>query len=366
MVCITSPIFEKIKERDFLCVLKSFLYIEDDDIKDQAILCIGNILVEGDEFKDKAIKIGILDRVVKLSKDLNKSIDMIKNCLFLMSNCLKMKPQPNLEKIGPSLSVVSACLWHKDLDVVKSSLWTISYISEGDETLQEKIISLGCIQKILEFAVMRKLELQLPALRIIGNLAAGSNKMAEVLMSNDAIKILIDLLNSQSNEKVVSEIMWIFVNFSLSTIKVINYIIASDKLNISLIRYLTLDAEGTKRYNVTGIYYNLCKNGNIFTIEKLVEKGIIQNICVLLCNVKMIDQFTACICLGLLNKVVIAYIRNCEGGDKVYNIIATSGLIDYFELQILNGGFCNKLDNLMELFLNNVNKLTNNSMNMDF
>jgi hypothetical protein len=101
MVCITnSDIFAEIKLRNFIIVLKNFIYSSDDKIVDQAILCLGNIIAESREFRDFVLKIGVLEKVASISKNTTKPLELIKNCMFLISNLLRGRPQPQLEKVS--------------------------------------------------------------------------------------------------------------------------------------------------------------------------------------------------------------------------------------------------------------------------
>jgi hypothetical protein len=100
MVCITnSEIFNEMKRRNSLLVLKNYLFISNEKIVEQVALCLGNIVVESNYFRESALKIGILDRVVILTKDISKPVELIKNCIFVISNILRGKPHPNLEKV---------------------------------------------------------------------------------------------------------------------------------------------------------------------------------------------------------------------------------------------------------------------------
>jgi hypothetical protein len=100
MVCISgSNIFKEIKKRNVLIILKNFLYCKIDKLIDQTALCLGNIIVESTEFRDISLKIGVLDKVVNISKDISKPVELIKNCMFLISNMLRGKPKPEIEKV---------------------------------------------------------------------------------------------------------------------------------------------------------------------------------------------------------------------------------------------------------------------------
>jgi hypothetical protein len=86
-------------------VLRNYLYSHVDKLLDQTALCLGNIIVETNEFRDTAINLGILDRAVNLSKDTTKPVELIKNCMFLISNLLRGKPKPQLEKVYSEITL---------------------------------------------------------------------------------------------------------------------------------------------------------------------------------------------------------------------------------------------------------------------
>jgi len=92
-------VYKEMRQRNTLLVLRNYLYSNVDRLLDQTALCIGNIIVETNEFRDTAINLGILDRAVNLSKDTTKPVELIKNCMFLISNLLRGKPKPQLEKV---------------------------------------------------------------------------------------------------------------------------------------------------------------------------------------------------------------------------------------------------------------------------
>ena len=122
-------------------------------------------------------------------------------------------------------------MWKDDEEIVKTCLWSISYLSDGTDSIQSSIISTGCIPKILEYAKMKSRKLQAPSLRILGNLAAGDLKISEKLIDESVIKIIIDLIKSCDSSELLKEIMWILNNLSQSSIKVINSMIEDNNLN---------------------------------------------------------------------------------------------------------------------------------------
>jgi hypothetical protein len=112
-------------------------------------------------------------------------------------------------------------------------LWSLSYVSDGPESIQNIIVNSGCAQKILEYVVMKKKEIQLPSLRILGNLAASCSQNSDKLMESSVLKTMIDLLSTTNEDDILKEILWTLNNFSFGSTKVVNYMINSEKMNNS-------------------------------------------------------------------------------------------------------------------------------------
>lgn len=138
----------------------------------------------------------------------------------------------------PSLNILSAYLWKDDEEIVKTCLWSISYLSDGTDHIQSSIISTGCIPKIIEYSKMKNKKLQAPSLRILGNLAAGCAKITEKLIDSSLIKIIIDQIKTCESQEILKEIMWILNNLSQSSIKVVNIMVEDNKLNEILLQML--------------------------------------------------------------------------------------------------------------------------------
>lgn len=100
MVCIDgSIIFKEILNRNILALLKHYMLLESEQTLDNVIGCIGNTVAESVRFRDAALKLGILDRVVDLSKDMTRSLGLTRSCMFLISNLFRGKPSPDKEKV---------------------------------------------------------------------------------------------------------------------------------------------------------------------------------------------------------------------------------------------------------------------------
>lgn len=133
---------------------------------------------------------------------------------------------------------MAAHLWSNDEEIVKNVLYSFFYLSDTVENIQDIIIRTGCVSKIMEYLSIRKEDIQRPCLRIVGNLATGSVKLVENILDSNAIKILIELLNSSTTMTTITEILWVLTNISDSEVKIINRIASSARFHEVMIAFL--------------------------------------------------------------------------------------------------------------------------------
>ncbi len=100
IVCHSNiELFDDIKKRNDLLVLKDYLYFNTDKIIDQVTVCIGNIVAESKYFRESALNIGILEKVEGIARDTSKPIVVVRNSIFLISNLYIGLPHPENEKV---------------------------------------------------------------------------------------------------------------------------------------------------------------------------------------------------------------------------------------------------------------------------
>lgn len=86
------------------------------------------------------------------------------------------------------------------------------------------------MEKINEYAKYKINQVQIPCLRIIGNLFAGENFNIEILFEQGCFETLSSLVyNNLENSEIINEIIWCFINLSKTNIKIINLMIEDRK-----------------------------------------------------------------------------------------------------------------------------------------
>lgn len=110
------------------------------------------------------------------------------------------------------------------------------------------------MSKLLEYCIVKKDEIQLPCLRILGNLAAGGSiKIVESLLEHQIIRILCDLISNSIATTTKDEILWIFTNISDSEVNVINKVSSCERFHNAMLSLL--DGTPNNEVNFQLIYF---------------------------------------------------------------------------------------------------------------
>eukprot|EP00298_Acanthocystis_sp_HF-20_P008424 c17671_g1_i1.p1 GENE.c17671_g1_i1~~c17671_g1_i1.p1 ORF type:complete len:490 (+),score=195.59 c17671_g1_i1:23-1492(+) len=163
-------------------------------------------------------------------------------------------------------------------------LWLLTYISNSNDQINEKLISNGILNFIIESFDLFKNgqcseELIIPCVRIIGNLLSSGDKSASLTSSNNTIPFYLFLCLSHSRRVVVKEACWALSNLLAGTDEEVNRIISIEGFIPKLVDLLINSDYETKREAAYCIA-NLCSNGR--NIDLSVKSGALSGYVLLL------------------------------------------------------------------------------------
>lgn len=247
-----------------LGLVKSLIDIlNEDDIAmiDQSVWALGNIGGDSEIFRDLIIEYNggfkIIDlfcrltdfqfridgSFVALNQNFmkvrnNANIKMLRNCIWLLSNLLRGRdPQPNYGHMKLCYEFFSYIVFCDDEEIVKDSLWALSYIVDcsieiGDGIIQSPTLQLvfnlidnlvkrlnkiecdSLIEKMAKFCLM-------PILRLLGNIITGTDEQTFYLTSynNNVLLPYLYEIYYKYNEiykltRIRKEICWILSNIA--------------------------------------------------------------------------------------------------------------------------------------------------------
>lgn len=101
LVCVeNSPIFKTIVDKNFISILPFYLNLKREDLTKQLLSCLGNIIAENTKFRDYVLEHTVLiKKLIALSKNIDNSISLIKNLIFIFRNLARGNPKAPFERV---------------------------------------------------------------------------------------------------------------------------------------------------------------------------------------------------------------------------------------------------------------------------
>ena len=211
-------------------LLVSLLSSPSSQIKDQAIWTLGNIIGDGPHCRDMLLGMNFVQILIdfiqhEFSSNLN--INIVRDSIWCMSNLCRGKPIPDWERVKPCIALLTQCLHHSDEQILSDSCWGLAYISDGPGERINTIIEFGLIPRLVQLLTHPSLDVQSPALRIIGNMVTGNDVQTQAVLDCNALSALKDLLHS-ARSSIEREACWAISNIAAGTQKQVQQLIDSD------------------------------------------------------------------------------------------------------------------------------------------
>lgn len=138
---------------------------------------------------------------------------MQRNATWLLSNMCRGKPPPRWALIAPALPVLVQLLQVRtDDDVLTDACWALSYLSEPPERVAP-VVEAGAVNPLIRLLNHSQPAVQTPALRTVGNIAAGTAAEAGAVVRCGVLDCLGELLRSPKKE-IRKETAWMVSNLT--------------------------------------------------------------------------------------------------------------------------------------------------------
>lgn len=181
------------------------------DIKtqEQAVWALGNIAGDSPFSRDLVLDQDILPPLLSTLQQSQKR-SLVRTATWALCNLCRGKRPPEWSIVSPAIPVLADLLDSTDTKVLVDACWSLFALSSDPDH----------IQTIIEASVCRRLvhllkydELREPALRCIGNIAAGDNLQAQAIIDCGVLSELATILDNKPTSTMIrQETCWIISN----------------------------------------------------------------------------------------------------------------------------------------------------------
>jgi hypothetical protein len=215
------------------------------DVAAQSVWGLGNI--SGDvtvEFRDTVWRYGGFPALLQFGERDDLSLEATRNLIWAISNMTRNKPAPDFALVAPAIPFLLK-LWSKpmvaaDEDAVANICWTFNFIGDGSEEGLQAVMDSGIVPRIIELiSNHRCAKVVSPALRVVGNLTAGTNEQTQYAVENNFISTVspflegarfasMRLLDPNLRVTIRKESVWALSNIAADTVPHIQALIDAD------------------------------------------------------------------------------------------------------------------------------------------
>lgn len=251
-----------------------------ENVAEQSVWALGNIIGDGANLRDYAIANGLLQPLLMLFET-KTSVTFLRNLTWTILNiCRNKNPPPNINVIACILPVLEFLLQHStDVPIVIDVVWTLSYITDhGSEQIQ-MVLDSSIVQYVVPMLINDETKIHTPALRVVGNIATGTDDQTQKVLDLNALTYIPKLLEN-SKDRIKKEALWFISNITAGRVDQIQMLI---DLNIMPI---VIDFLGVSNFSLqkeaAWAVSNMTLNGSAEQVKYLVNNNIIERICGLL------------------------------------------------------------------------------------
>lgn len=303
-------------------------------VAEQACWAIANIAGENPDTRNLVLEAGILDAVEPLFNKLDElNVEFVRTLAWLHSNlCRHKSPAVELNVLRVIASRLRKCLVHNDATVRQDSCWALGYLTDGSDDQVNVALETDCFQPAVELLKSSKDAEVAPALRVVGNFAAGSDVLTQVVVDNGILDVIRLLMERTRSQIILKESCWVLSNVIAGTREQINAVIKA-KLISSIVNVLET-GDTRSKIEASWAFANLSQGGTTRQILCLAEREYIKVFCAVLVPSNHADLLinileTLFFLLTTLsnqksNKMSLAtaceYIEEFEGLEKLENL----------------------------------------------
>lgn len=111
-------------------ILVRLLQAPAEEVREQAVWALGNIAGDSPLCRDFVLSQGALAPLLNILME-SKTITMVRNATWTLSNFCRGKPQPELTVVRAALPILKRLITSADEEVLTDACWALSYLSDG-------------------------------------------------------------------------------------------------------------------------------------------------------------------------------------------------------------------------------------------
>ena len=194
-----SFIVNALISKDIIFTCKKLLNHHDQEIIENSVWCLSNIASDNRENRKKILELGILEYLISKFVDFQY---MLSTLLFALRNLLEGGLVIKENLIKELLKIARITIKTKNDNIIENSLWIVSNISDGSLNCVQILLDNKIIGRIIKLADSNSAKICFPAIRTLGNIAAGTCEQVQIILDKELLDVLYSQLYKIHSNKI--------------------------------------------------------------------------------------------------------------------------------------------------------------------
>lgn len=256
-------------------VLVASLSLPIQPIVDQCVWALGNIAGDSCYTRDLILREGALSRVIDVINNNPKRV-LLRNATWTLSNlCRGKDPKPDWNVVRKAIPTVARLIYSRDENVVSDACWALSYLTDGDDDQITEVTSHNVVQRLVELLEEAK-EIQIPSIRTLGNIVAGTEVHTQMALQNGIMEPLTQLILSSKTRMIKKETCWTLSNIAAGSTRQLTSMYRYPILQ-PILNFIETESQDIQRECVW-IITNTTANASEELIKYMVDNNVMRTI----------------------------------------------------------------------------------------
>ncbi|XP_055388540.1 uncharacterized protein LOC129617192 [Condylostylus longicornis] len=315
--------------------IPSFIRLLDssrEDLREQGMWGLGNIAGDRADYRDAILAVpGIIQKFVDACRR-SRRVSTTRTGMWSLSNLCRGKPRPKFQLVSPAVPYLSQVLHSSsDDDTLSDACWALDGLSEHPTGIAT-MLSHSVVPILCRLLSHRELVVQRPALRVIGQIAAGDTEQTQEVIDHGVLFNLKVLLDSP-RKSIRKDACWTLSNISAGSATQLQGVLSAGVIP-KLVEVFRSDNELEVKKEAAWAICNACTSRKQEHLEYLISSHCVQPVCEMLTidDLKILEVALEALdnilefgkqMQQLLNQpgnVCVELVKNCEGFSYLYNL----------------------------------------------
>jgi importin subunit alpha-1 len=260
-------------------VLVELLQSTDIYVTEQAVWALANIAGDGPVGRDAVLAAGAMNPMLSLCmKEVKPTITLLRNAVWAGSNFARIQPSTDFQVLLPMVPVLVKLMKLDDDSLLADGAWAFAYLTDSSVEFPDHlafIVNSGVVPRFVQLLSHPSPLVQLPALRVCGNLATGGDRETQAVISAGAIPALAAML-SHPKLNIRKESAWTLSNIAAGGSAEVDAVLSHPSLLARLLEMLHHEKASVVRKEVMYAISNATDGGTTQQRQQLLEAGSVS------------------------------------------------------------------------------------------